>query len=339
MSHDIVKGKDQVVLHQKRAWHGLGIVVEDAPTPREALSICGLDSGVEQRPLLAQLPDGTTIEVPTHVANYHGNTGAFFGIVGANYQVITNGEMADFCEALGEDHVVHCETAGSIQGGKKVWFLLKGEAFEVANNDEIFPYILVSNGHDGMASFRVTPTTVRTVCKNTLQMVVDFDADTGKLDKSSWVMRHTSNVLERVNEARESLKRYNHSLEVTKNVIGVLAAKDVNTEQVQQFFLECYTSDWGEIPTNPQNKVEENRRNRGQNAMSLFSKRFDDEREVAGTSMWNCFNAMSGLLQHDRKARGADDSDRVEKRVDSNLFGLNAWRTSRAFDRAYVLAQ
>lgn len=48
-------------------------------------------------------------------------------------------------------------------------------------------------------------------------------------------------------------------------------------------------------------------------------------------------NAWTGLLQHDRKARGADDAARVEKRVHSNLFGLNAERSVKAYEKALTL--
>ena len=52
MAHEITQ-HDNVVLHRTPAWHGLGIVVKDAPTPIEALKIAGLDWNVEQWPLSA----------------------------------------------------------------------------------------------------------------------------------------------------------------------------------------------------------------------------------------------------------------------------------------------
>lgn len=42
MSHEITS-TDNVVLHRTSAWHGLGTVVADAPTPREALTLAGLE--------------------------------------------------------------------------------------------------------------------------------------------------------------------------------------------------------------------------------------------------------------------------------------------------------
>ena len=47
MAHEITS-TDGLVLHKEEAWHGLGTIVEDAPTPQEALQIAGLDWTVKQ---------------------------------------------------------------------------------------------------------------------------------------------------------------------------------------------------------------------------------------------------------------------------------------------------
>ena len=337
MAHEITSN-DGLVLAKERAWHGLGRVLPEHFTPRQGLELAGLEKHlVIQLPLKAVLPDGTQIDVPESVLNYREDTKDRFGIVSANYQVIPNEHVADFCEALAEeDKQVMCETVGSVQGGRRVWFLLRGDEFQVAHGDSIFPYILVSNGHDGTSPFRVTPTTVRAVCSNTLHAVIPR-YDTGELGTSALVIKHTINVMERVEQARIALKHYNQTMNDNRKLMEVLAAKDVNTATAQAFFLECYTRDFGDIPANPQNKVEQNRRDRAADAYGCFSRRFDDERKVAGASVWNCFNSYSGLVQHDKKARGQDDVDRVEKRINSNLFGLSQARTQSALLQAFKM--
>ncbi len=336
MSHEITS-TDNVVLHGERAWHGLGIIVKDAPTPREALKLAGIDWGVEQWPIVAVAPDGRQFPVDTHLVNIRGDDESQLGVVTSGYKPVSNADMADFCQALADNNSVRVETAGSIRGGKRVWFLLKGEAFNVANGDEIYPYVLVSNGHDGGSSFRVTPTTIRTVCSNTLHAVIPRE-DTGDLGSSAICIQHRTNIMDRIEDAKLALKHYHHAIEETQKVVNVLVASDVNSESVQRFFLECYTADFGEIPDNPQDKKEERQRDKATSAFNSFSRRFDDERAVAGSNLWNAFNAYSGLVQHDMKARGKNDADRIEKRVTSNLFGLNSERTSSAIQLAYAMA-
>lgn len=346
MSHEIQKS-DNAVFHRKPAWHGLGIVVENAPTPREALTIAGLEWGVEQRDLFTEVEsigeDGEIkterVKVNTHVANYRADDKSLLGVVSSNYQPVSNAELADFCEALviGGEGKVKIESAGSIRGGKKVWFLLKGEAFGIANKDEVFTYLLASNGHDGGTTLRLTPTSIRVVCQNTLHLVIP-DLDSGELLSSAWSFKHRSNVHDRLEEARAALERFGKKTEEFTGVANTLAAKGVTSLEAKEFFLECYTADFGEIPANPTNRSEEGARNRAMSAYNSFSKRFDDEKEIAGTSAWNMFNAWSGTIQHDKKARGKDDVKRVESRIDNNLFGLTQTRTQNALLRAFKMA-
>ena len=37
---------------REKPWHGLGVVVEDAPSSKDALNLAGLDWRVVQKPLL-----------------------------------------------------------------------------------------------------------------------------------------------------------------------------------------------------------------------------------------------------------------------------------------------
>lgn len=342
MAHEI-QTHDNVVLHSKPAWHGLGVLVDEAPTPRDALTIAGIDWGVVQRDVYDFDENGDKVIVPGYKTNRRADVpgkDGFLGLVSANYVPIQNYEVADFCEALlgaDADTKVLCETAGSIRNGKRIWFLLKGAPFEVAKGDQMFPYILVSNGHDGRTTFRVTPTTIRVVCSNTLHATIP-DYDTGALGDSAITIRHTVNVMERIEEARRALRQYGAALEEEKKLIDFMSKKEVSSEDLKRFFLACYTEHFGEVPTNPTSKVQQNQFDKMQSAFGSFSRRFDDEKGIAGTSWWGAFNAYSGLVQHDQKARGKGDTDRFEKKVESNLFGLAQTRTQRAMQLAFKAA-
>ncbi len=344
MPHEI-ENTDGVVLHRQAAWHGLGTIVEDAPTPREALTLAGLDWGIEQKPLLVEMGYDVLTgsmemlydSIDSHVANFRLDTGELLGVVTKGYKPVTNHDMADFAEALSDQNVVKCETAGSLRSGKRVWFLLKGEPFQVAKADGMYPYVLISNGHDGGAAFRVTPTTIRVVCSNTLHSVLPH-GDKGELLSSAIAIRHTVNVMTRIEDAKHALQHYAQAIEATKELAGKLSAKDVSREDVQAFFAECYTADFGPIASNPKDKKEERHRAKATDAYNSFTRRFDDEKGIAGTSLWNVANAYTGMIQHDQKARGKDDEARINKRIDSNLFGLNQKRTAAAMQVAYKMA-
>lgn len=330
-----IQSNDQVVMHKVGAWHGMGIVVDKDMTPRQA-AMKVFPWEAEEHDMIVRF-NGQQQMIDGYKALLRSDDHMQLGIVASGYHVLQPYDMADFAEALLEGGQVKIETAGSIRGGKRLWFLLKGEPFNVALGDEIYPYFLLSNGYDGLSCFAGTPTTIRTVCSNTFHMVVPH-VDTGELGTAAFKIRHTANAMERIAEAREAIKNYGKSIEAQKEFANILVAKDVTQEVVQKFFLECYTADFGEIPENPKDGFEERRRMKAQSAYLSFSKRFDDERQIAGANMWNAMNAYTGLVQHDQKARGKDDVDRLERRVESNLFGLNTDRTQAAALRAFKVA-
>lgn len=342
MAHEI-EATDGLVLHQNRAWHGLGTIVEQAPTPREALGIAGLDWEVEQWALSAT--DGTNrVAVPSHVANIRKDTGRQLGIVGANWTPFQNSELADFCESLADFGDVKIETAGSIRGGEKVWFLLKGEQFAVrgtGDQDTIFPYILVSNGFDGGTSLRCTPTTVRVVCSNTLHLVIPRqESGTGSVpgQTAAYICRHTAKLAGRVDEARQALRMYGNTLAANRSMIDELAARDVTSDSVKRFFLEAFAKQFGAVADSPTTKPEKKHREAAMDCVRRCVETFEREESLAGANAWNAMNGYTNWLQHGQKVRRKDAAAAAESRLASNLFGVNADRTHDAFRLAFTLA-
>jgi phage/plasmid-like protein (TIGR03299 family) len=338
MAHEIHQ-HDNVVLHREKAWHGLGIVVESAPSPQEALRIAGLDWTVEQWPLSATNGD-TRVIVSDHVLNIRTDTRTQLGVVGKGYQPIQNRELAEFSASLSELDGVKVETAGSIRNGQKVWFLLRGESFAVKDRDVMKSYILVSNGHDGGTALRCTPTTVRVVCSNTLHLVIPrFEAE-GNFKQASpacYAARHTGSVKDKVEEARAALRLYANAVEQNKRLIDQLATKEMNHEAVQRFLLECYTRDFDTIPDQPTNAQQHRQRGNAVDAIRAMLTRFEKEEAAIGASAWSALNAYTGWIQHDRRIRRVDPAAREELRLHSRLFGVDADRTTAAYATALTI--
>lgn len=339
MAHEITTS-DNVVLVRERAWHNLGIVIPDAIRPTEALPLIGAEWGVQQWPLYAS--DGEKrIALEGQFLNVRDDTFEPLGIVTEHYQVFTNRQVADFCEALVEvdsQTKVRIETAGTIRGGKKVWFLLRGDEFEINSGDGMVPYVLVSNGHDGKTSLRVTPTTVRVVCSNTLHMVIPQDDSSNVCGSAAISIGHFGDLMGKVEEAKRALNQFDFALHSTRDRITHLAKQQVTRDKLIEFFVTNYERDFLVGDPDELSAKQMRRMDRMKDAQSSFMRRFDDEHSLAGSTWWNAFNAYSGLVQHDLKARGKDDEKRVESRINSNLFGLNAARTSAALQLALQIA-
>lgn len=302
MAHEITQ-RDGLVLLKDSAWHGLGKIVENAPTALEALTLADLDWEVDGLPLRMTLQDGTEVQLADWVANTRRGNTKPFGLVSPDYVRFQNRQVAEFIEELVEQNdTIKIESAGSIREGAKIWFLVRGESFSVRNrkgDDEVKPYICVSNGHDGATGLRCTPTTVRVVCSNTLHMVIPrYDNETGRMVVSNggYGSTHIGDLKRKVEEAKKALGLYQQSVAETRIVIDALASKDINQDIVKQFFLEAYTKQFGSIDLETGSKT----RDKAHDAFAAFSHRFATEEQQFGASRWTMFNAYSGWLQHDR---------------------------------------
>ncbi|CDE68294.1 putative uncharacterized protein [Clostridium sp. CAG:277] len=178
---------------RERPWHGLGTMVEEAPDSMEALIAAGLDWDVVQKPVFTQ--DG--VNVPGYFANVRQQDGSILGVVTSRYKVVQNRDAFAFTDALLGDGVRY-ETAGSLMGGRKTWILAKLPTRYIIQGEQILPYLVFSNTHDGSGAIKIAMTPIRVVCNNTLNLALDT-AD------RSWSIHHTGDIAAKLEDARETL--------------------------------------------------------------------------------------------------------------------------------------
>ena len=175
-------------------WHGLGTIVAEAPDSQTALGLAGLDWNVLQKDIITA--DRKEL-IHGFKANVRDADHKILGIVTDRYKVVQNREAFAFTDALlGEG--VRYETAGSLQGGKRIWILAKLPQQYQMNGEEITPYLVFMNSHDGSAAMKVAMTPIRVVCNNTLNLALSTA-------KRSWSCNHTGNIQNKMEDARNTL--------------------------------------------------------------------------------------------------------------------------------------
>ena len=174
-------------------WHGLETRVKEAPSSKDALVYAGLDWKVIQEPVYTDSQE----LIEGYKANVRDSDRRVLGVVTDRYKVIQNEEAFAFTDALlGEG--VRYETAGSLQGGKKVWMLARMPHEYIITGERISPYLLFSNTHDGSGAIKVALTPIRVVCNNTLNLALSTA-------KRSWSMIHTGDIQGKLQEAKDTL--------------------------------------------------------------------------------------------------------------------------------------
>lgn len=211
---------------REKPWHGLGKVVAQALSSKEALQLAGLDWKVEQTEVYTA--DGTRAE--GYKANVRSSDGAVLGIVSDRYRIVQNGEAFAFTDALlGEG--VRYETAGALQGGKKTWILAHLPHEYIITGERISPYLVFANSHDGSAAVKVAITPVRVVCQNTLNLALQGA-------RRSWSAVHSGSIAAKLDEAHKTLfmaEKYMDAL--GKEIEGLQQAK-IADAKVLEFINE-----------------------------------------------------------------------------------------------------
>lgn len=212
-------------------WHGLGIIVQEAPTSAEALRLAGLDWEVEGKPIYDA--DGNVIS--GYVANTRDSDGSILGVVGTRYSIVQNTDAFDFTDSLVADGQMKYETAGSLKNGKQIWLLGKLGSFKMLD-DDIDPYLCFMNTHDGSGAVKVCVTPTRVVCANTLNLAL-------RTAKRNWSARHTGSIQNKLTEARTTLglaQKYQSALiQEAENIVTQL----ISDMELERIFDQLYFKD------------------------------------------------------------------------------------------------
>lgn len=226
---------------RKAPWHGLGTRVMEAPASKEALEIAGLDWKVLQEPIFT----GRDERVEGYKANIRDSDRKVLGVVTDRYKVIQNEEAFAFTdELLGEG--VRYETAGSLQGGKKVWLLAHMPHEYIITGERISPYLLFSNTHDGSGAVRVALTPIRVVCQNTLNLALSTA-------KRSWSMIHTGDVRQKIDEAKDTLFRAEKYMDELGKEVEALQTKKLTDKKVRDYIEILLPVEDGSTPQQMRN--------------------------------------------------------------------------------------
>jgi phage/plasmid-like protein (TIGR03299 family) len=323
MAHEIdtTTGQAAVFVTGRPPWHGLGTVVAEARTSADAIKLAGLDWEVEQWPLVAR-KGGVEKPVGGRVANVRSDTSAVLGVVGNSYRPFQNAKAFDFFDAILQEKLAIFETAGSLKGGRHVWMLARlPQTIYAVPSDEIRPYVLLANSHDGSRALRMVPTTVRVVCQNTLSLALDAARASEGL-----TVYHSESLERRVGEAREKLGLVSRRVEEFGEQVHALARRSLNQRELTAYFM----------------RLVEGRSERQQKTLlEHFSANLEDATNtlpgVRG-KLWAAFNAVSEWSDHQATVRGQTDLQRADGRLFSNWFGSSAALKRQAFEAAMAMA-
>ena len=308
MSHELT-ATDNMFSVREMPWHGLGTVLADYPTRAEAQAIAHPWEPVAT-PLFRRVPgidaDGNLTssyeEVKGYVAQERSDNGDLIAATSDTIVTVTNGELYDLGEAVetsapkGE---VMYETGGSLNGGKRVWLMMRLREPLVINGDPhgaTVPFFLLQNNHDGKGSLRGSAVNVRVVCANTVR-AADMDA---KARGTEFTFRHTLNVGDRVEEARQALAGWKESVENYRLLAEHMLTLKVERKDVSEFLTRFIPEP---LSTMTSDRVKHNVEEARREWMGVYNSVTNEG--ITGTA-WGLLNASSEWSEHYRRANSQE---------------------------------
>ncbi len=356
MAHEV----ESMFSVRETPWHGLGTILNAAPTAADAIRAAGLEWAVEKRPLF--LADGRAVEAGAIVRTTDDRILGHH--VGPGYTPLQNADAFAWFDPFLATGEATLETAGSLRDGAIVWALAKlvGDSVIVPKSDDrVSRYILLSNSHNGTTSVRAGETNIRVVCANTL--VGAHNDGASALTR----IRHTANMHDVMASVRDLIQVAHKRFDATAAQYRELAARRVRAADVARYVAEIFDAPVvGPAVTAaaaPARKVAgdaslideilggdelmadvlggrigkedrkmANARARQETIETLFEKgRGNDLEGVKGT-WWALYNGVTEYMQYERPRSTATT------RLDSLTFGPGAVTSRKALGLALEMA-
>lgn len=317
------------------AWHGLGTVFSEPLSASEAAKRANLLYVVDKFPITVDAY-GQAIETDQFVLvrepTNDDPVARPFGVVGKEYTVIQNRELAKILDPLSVKWPV--ETAGALGYGEIIFLSLDAGSGSVAN-EEIRKFFLISDSKGGGKTLRIAFTPVRVVCQNTLIL--------GLSSASMLVhLKHWNNIESELNLhiliAQQMQKLEGKVMES----LNALTLKKIVEEQVEDILAIAYP-----LPSTPRKVMQEYPPDVLSNTVTqhilklkesyesrleawetiragatMLYDRFNDEQPNLARTGWALYNAV---VETEDYRRGGNAQENA-------LFGARAATKARTFD-------
>lgn len=281
-------------------WNKVGFDIREATNVDEAMKIAGLDYEVVKAPVYLS----SKARVPGVMATKIKGTNKVFGIVGENYNVVQNRDAFAFVDSIVSEGLEFCKAGQN----KYFVYLIASLPKTKVLGDDVQPYIIFQNSHNGTSTVRAAICPLRIVCEN--QFNFAFREADNKVS-----LRHSARVMDKLNDAQDVLRmNAGYMNEFAKK------AEDMALIKLSDIKVNSIIEEYFKIPENATerkiNSIEESR------SLFLSAYNAEDNQNFKGTA-WGMVNAFSDYVTHvapKRKTDKADDSRFMYVTFNPHLF-------------------
>lgn len=322
MSHnvDLSTGKPAMAYVGSVPWHGLGeALVEGAPL-EEWIKAARLEWTLNRVPV-QYLARGSLQTMEGRFVLVRSDTGQGLSVVSEDYNPVQPAEVLEFYRTLVDRYGYILETAGALDGGRKVWALARtGLVTDVGAGDELAAYVLLATSCDKSLATTAMFTSVRVVCQNTLSFAF--------MDQRRQRRRHVKVPHSRrfiPDEVHRELGLIDKAWEDYLSQVRRMAGHKIDTEGASAFYERLLKT----RDDKPLSLAGERERN---TLLSLFTTAPGQNIATASGTLWGAVNAVTYYVDHQRRSPSSD-------RISSAWFGNGDLLKDKAWQLAEQIAE
>lgn len=177
MAHELTmnaQGMAEMAFAGQTPWHSLGQRVSEGASVEEWARQARMTWTAERSVVQYQVAAGGLLQAPEKHVIYRSDNGMPLGVVGSNYQIVQPIDCLEFFRSMAEAGNWHIHTAGTLQGGRKLWALARnGTEGYAAKGDKVRGNMLFATSLDGSLATIVGMTAIRVVCANTIRVALN----------------------------------------------------------------------------------------------------------------------------------------------------------------------
>ena len=265
-----------------------------------------VEQGGSRRPI--QVAGGKTI--PNHFATVREDTNDVLGVVGKIYTPIQNTDGLDILDPVIGTEAAY-ETAGSLRGGKIVWFLasMKKDYFLGSKDDKMKQYFLVYLSHDGSKPVSVRFVNTRVVCMNTLSAATNETP-------SLVTIRHTSNYASKVEQVHKIVGLADKHAQEFEKIFAQLSKQKMSETAARDFTKEIFPGE------------KKQSRDMQDQLFTLFKSGIGNE----GKTRADALNACTQYVSHEKRVRAKTAEGIASARFENAMFGYGLTIEQKALE-------
>ena len=277
----------------------------------DVLKDSGLDYTVNCQPIYSEF-NGNKIEIPNRKAIVR-DDGHVYNVLASSYTPIQNKDAFDFINYIDED--IKFIKAGETHSGL-VYII--GELHEMnILGDKFQTYVIFQNGHNGKYQLKMSICPLRMVCQN--QFNIAF-----KESNSTFVIRHTKNIENKVSVATKTLNSISHYMSVFNEKAEMFASQKLSESKITKFIDYMFP-----ITGDMSDKMIQNVEEEKLKFIKIYNS--EDNQNFRG-SAWGLINGLTDYITHQEYKRKVENAE--EKRFMDTILVADKLNTSMQYLQA-----